>query len=148
MNDNNLKLRPATMADAALLLQWRNGADTRVNSRNSEPIDVGQHETWLSRILASPDHVVRIAEAGGHPVGVVRADRTAQGWELSWTVAPKARGRGVGGGMLGVFVASLDGRLTAVIRKGNLASSKIAAKVGLELTGSTPEDDFELWSRE
>src|SRR5262249_55124823 len=111
MSAVNLTLRWATMADAGMLVDWRNDFEARNNSRNNSLIDLNQHEEWLSRALAAPGHIIKIAEASGEPVGVVRADRSERGWELSWIVAPKARGQGIGGRMLREFVVGLDGCL-------------------------------------
>ena len=120
MSEINIALRPVSMSDAATLLAWRNDPSTRNNSRGREPIPLEQHLAWLSRVLASTDHVMRMVDSGGHPVGVVRADRTADGWELSWTVASQARGQGIGRKMLRTFVAQFEGHLTAYIRKDNV----------------------------
>jgi RimJ/RimL family protein N-acetyltransferase len=145
--DHVLALRPAVGADAHLLLAWRNDPESRHASRETEVVPWPVHEAWLSRALASSDCVLRIAEARGKPVGVVRADRSATGWELSWTVAPEARGQSVGRRMLQKFVAELDGRLTAVVRKDNAASATIAAAVGFTRVGPTDQVDFDLWAR-
>lgn len=144
----SVTLRPASAADSDLLLAWRNDPLTRRGSRHMGLVPLDEHNAWLTRVLQSPDQVIRIAEAGGEPVGVVRAARSGGEWELSWTVAPLARGRGVGASMLMVFVAGLAGRLTATIRKDNLASAKIAAAAGLKLAGDASDPDFGLWTRE
>jgi RimJ/RimL family protein N-acetyltransferase len=148
MSGTILTLRPATTADARLLLEWRNDQASRNSSRNSETITIDQHEAWLTCVLVSTDHVVRIAESSGVPVGVVRANRIAEGWELSWTVAPQSRGHGVGTHMLRAFAAHLAGPLTAVIRKSNQASQRIAVRAGLTLKGDAEDPDFEVWTRE
>lgn len=135
------------MADAPLLLAWRNDAAARQASRNADQVSWSEHEAWLTRMLASTDHLMRIAEADGMPVGVVRADRGDGSWELSWTVAPQARGRGFGSHMLRRFVQSLDGRLVAVIRKDNAASIKIAAAAGLKFEREAGDFGYELWTR-
>jgi RimJ/RimL family protein N-acetyltransferase len=142
-----LSLRAVSMADARLLLAWRNDPVTRSASRNGDRVGRDEHEAWLTRMLASADHVIRIAEADGAPVGVVRADRSNDGWKLSWTVAPQARGRGFGSRMLVCFVRSLDGRLLAVIRKDNAGSRKIAAAAGLKHTGGADDPQYEHWTR-
>jgi RimJ/RimL family protein N-acetyltransferase len=131
-----------------MLLDWRNDAATRSNSRNSGLINFEQHNAWLSGILASADHIIRIAEAGGRPIGVVRADRIAGGWELSWAVAPQARGRGLGSRMLRSFTASLDGRLLATVRKDNFASARIAGTAGFKRISGSDDPDFDHWVRE
>lgn len=142
-----VSLRAVSMADVALLLEWRNDPVTRRASRHVDEVGRSEHEAWLTRILASADHVIRIAEADGIPVGVVRADRRGRGWELSWTIASQARGRGFGSHMLSCFVQSLDGRLTAVIRKDNAASKKIAAAADLKFKGEADEREWEIWER-
>jgi RimJ/RimL family protein N-acetyltransferase len=143
-----ITLRQVSLADGQLLFAWRNDPEARRNSRSVEPVRWKDHEAWLSRMLGAPDCVIRIVEADGRPVGVVRADRAADGWELSWTVAPDARGHGVGRSMLTMFVTGLDGRLIAVIRKDNVASARIAAAAGLSRLGLADDPDFERWTRE
>jgi L-amino acid N-acyltransferase YncA len=143
-----VSLRAVSMVDAMLLLGWRNDPVTRRASRNTDPVSWNEHKAWLTRVLVSSDHVMRIAEVAGAPVGVVRAARSGDEWELSWTVAPDARGRGFGSIMLKTFVAELDGRLAAVIRKNNPASAKIASAAGLKCAGDAADTGYELWTRE
>jgi UDP-2,4-diacetamido-2,4,6-trideoxy-beta-L-altropyranose hydrolase len=145
---DSIALRPASLADAELLLAWRNDPQSRLASRSTAVVQPREHREWLSRILASGDHKLMIAESGGRPAGVVRADRIDRGWELSWTVAPEARGRGVGRRMLVTFVAALDGRLAAAIRKDNAASRRMAAAAGLNRLSSSGDPEFEEWVRE
>jgi RimJ/RimL family protein N-acetyltransferase len=141
-----LNLRPVTAADARILHAWRNDLDTRLASRKSEPVEWAEHENWLAAALKSSNRMLRIAEIEGHPVGVVRADRSGEFWELSWNVAPGIRGQGIGCSMLALFVAAIDGPLRAAIRRDNVASIKIATSIGMIRTGLV-EGDFELWMR-
>ena len=138
-----LILRPVTMADAGLLYGWRNNPETRRNSRTRSVVPWSDHQAWLAAGIASSDWIIRIAEGNGEPVGVVRAERLSHGWELSWTVAPHARGRGIGSRMLRMFVVGLDGRLVAIIRCDNVASAEIAAAAGLMRIGSDERHEFE-----
>lgn len=147
MEDRTFILRPATMDDARLLHAWRNDSETRKASRNSDPVSWREHEAWLSAAIASPDRLIRIVWDAHKPVGVVRADRSPEGWELSWTVAPEARGRGIGQRMLRQFAAGFDGRLTAIIRKDNIASAKIAVAAGFVCAGPADVRDFDSWVR-
>jgi UDP-2,4-diacetamido-2,4,6-trideoxy-beta-L-altropyranose hydrolase len=143
----SIHLRPVTVEDSHLLFGWRNDSETRRVSRNAGPITWDQHDAWLRRKLQSPDSVMKIAEVQGRAAGVVRADRNAEGWDLSWTVAPAARRKGIGAAMLKSFVGQLDGRLVAIIRCDNQASRKIAAAAGLVRVGLAEDKNFEQWVR-
>jgi RimJ/RimL family protein N-acetyltransferase len=131
--DPGLRLRPATAADAALLLAWRNDEATRLASHNTDPVRPGDHARWLDALLRSPARRLFIAEANGEPVGSVRADRDDDGacHELSWTVAPTARGRGFGVRMVRLLMAEVSGPVRAEVKPGNQASVRIAEAAGL-----------------
>ena len=129
-----LELRPATWEDRELLLSWRNDPETRQNSLNSDPVQPGEHERWLRRSLElHPERQLWIAELEAVPVGTARLDRGPQGWELSWTVAPPARGRGVGKALVAQALRLVTGQVNAVIKAGNQASLAIARHCGLIL---------------
>jgi len=94
-------LRPATRDDAALLLKWRNDPDTRANSHTTEPITEAEHRKWLDATLASAERVLSIAMLDGSPVGQLRLDlEPHRRAELSITVAPEARGKGLSAHLL------------------------------------------------
>src|SRR5262245_19195642 len=145
--NSGFSLRGVAMEDARLLYAWRNDPETRAASRNSDTIDWTEHQIWLLRSLASPDRVIRIAVQEGTPVGVVRADRTSEGWELSWTLAPELRGRGFGGQMVRIFAAGLEGSISAVVRQGYRASERVAIAAGLRRVGPASAAGFDLWAR-
>jgi RimJ/RimL family protein N-acetyltransferase len=131
--DEGLRLRPATAADAALLLAWRNDEATRLASHNTERVHPEDHARWLDALLRNPARRLFIAEANGEPVGSVRADRDDDGacHELSWTVAPSARGRGLGAPMVRLLLAEVSGPVRAEVKPGNPASVRIAEAAGL-----------------
>jgi ribosomal-protein-alanine N-acetyltransferase len=128
-----LRLRAATRDDAKLLLEWRNDQRTRLASQRSDEIQEADHLDWLSRSLANVNRMLMIAEEEGVPVGTVRADYSEGTYELSWTVAPGARGRGIGKAMVALFVAELPGELFANVKKANAASARIAEAAGMRL---------------
>lgn len=141
-----MNLRPATVEDGALLHAWRNDPETRKNSRNRAPVSVEEHAAWLRATLAAPDRRLLIAEHDGVPVGTVRCDGSAGGqWELSWTVAPGMRGRGLGRQMVCEAASMCDGRVCAWIRPGNTPSEAIAAAAGM--IKDVERDGFVLWRR-
>lgn len=126
-----LTLRKATVNDGELLLSWRNDPITRFNSFNSDPISRVSHFRWLEGVFANPLRDLYVAEVDGVPVGTLRVDRNDSGEsELSWTVAPEARGHGIGKEILIEARRMIDGVLTAQIKVENVASIKIAEAAG------------------
>ena len=151
---NPLALRPATWADSARLLAWRNDPATRQASRNTAAVAVEEHERWLRGLLADASRTLWIAEERGTPVGSVRVDPCAGSRgggepgerELSWTVAPEARGRGVAKRMVTLAADRLTGVLRAAVRCDNPASARVAESVGLRPAGDAG-DGFRLYRR-
>ena len=88
--------RPAASSDEARLLEWRNEPEVRAASRSMEPVTEAEHHAWLRAVLADPGRTLLVAEVGSDPVAVVRFDRDGGETEISVTVAPGARGRGLG----------------------------------------------------
>lgn len=138
----SLSLRPATVGDAELLLEWRNDAATRAASRSSEPIALEQHLRWLESTVARDDRHLLVASDEAGPVGTVRWDREAPGeWEVSITVATSRRGTGLARVLLRSgeqWLAEAAGRgevdeLTtylAVVHEDNTASLRLFTRAG------------------
>jgi len=142
----SVTLRPASDSDAQILFDWRNDPDTRRNSRHTDAVGWDEHRRWLSAALGRRDRTLLIAELAGEPVGTVRLDRGADGCELSWTVAPQWRGRGVGKAMV-QKAAEASGAmvLLAAVREGHRSSARIAEGCGFVPCGE--RDGFILYRR-
>jgi RimJ/RimL family protein N-acetyltransferase len=136
-----IDLRPATMVDARTLFAFRNDPDTRANSVNTAPVPWDDHLAWLEASLANPDRDLLVAEMDGAPVGTVRIDRGEE-TEISWTVAPDYRGKGVGKRM--VALACPHGPLVAKIKPTNPASQGIAAHAGFHMSD---DGELQIWRR-
>ena len=132
MNDETT-LKPATMDDADLLFAWRNDPATRQASHTTAPVQRSEPREWLSRSLGNPARRLYIAEEGGIPVGTVRADFADGVWELSWTVAPNARGRGVAKRMVAALARAIADPIRAEVKATNAASARIAEHAGMHL---------------
>lgn len=138
-----VKLRPATLNDSELLLNWRNDPVTRENSVNTCVVTEKEHGLWLSRALVNASVRLFVAISGGEPVGAVRAERLGDGTtELSWTIAPGKRGRGFGKAMVAEALALSGGTVVARIKSGNAASRRIAEAAGFTMTGKEGEMTF------
>lgn len=132
-----IKLRLATMQDAEMLLEWRNDPVTRAASRTTGEIQRRDHVSWLARTLGDPDRKLCLAEENGVPVGTVRSDFSDGVWELSWTVSPLARGRGVAKRMVAVLASQISEPIRAEVKVGNIASARIAEHAGMTLDRET-----------
>jgi RimJ/RimL family protein N-acetyltransferase len=128
-----LTLRPVTPADADLLLTWRNDPQTRAASHHDAQVTPDEHQRWLAAALGNPARQLWIVEENGVPVGTMRADLAAGIHELSWTVAPNARGRGIGKRMVALLASRFPGPIRAEVREGNPASAAMAESAGLTL---------------
>lgn len=143
-----LSARPATEADAALLLAWRNDPETRHRSRSSEEVAPADHRDWLRRSLERTDRLLLIVGDDRGPLGTVRWDREDAGWEVSITVAPDRRGAGLAGPLLAAGERALRERtgpgtpVTAVVHRDNAASARLFARAGYRPAGAPDADGF------
>ena len=135
MTNHRLRLRPATEDDARLLFDWRNDPQTRSASLNTGALVYEDHFDWLKQALSNPSRQILIGELEetGEALGTVRLDQSAESTQLSWTVAPEARGKGFAKIMVQMAVAGLSGVVCAEVKAGNLASQKVAEYAGLQL---------------
>ena len=141
-----VRLRPATIADAELLFVWRNDPLTRQQSIRTQPVEWESHLAWLAASLQNPDRQLFIAEQA-LPVeqatvvlGTVRADKMDEEYELSWTVAPEQRGNGWGRKMVAALIDQLPAGVAyqAVVLNTNPVSQRIAAGLGMVVKSSSP----------
>ncbi|MCU0268692.1 MAG: GNAT family N-acetyltransferase [Acidimicrobiales bacterium] len=143
-------LRPADNGDADLLLDWRNDPDTVRFSHSQRGVDAAAHADWFAQRLDDPACRLLVGVRDGRPVGTVRVDITAAVGLVSLTVAPEARGAGVGTALLRALVAEMTGdyqvmRLVAEVRHDNPASAGAFAGAGFrrDPTGSAT---FDRWT--
>jgi spore coat polysaccharide biosynthesis predicted glycosyltransferase SpsG/GNAT superfamily N-acetyltransferase len=125
------QIREATESDSGLLLAWRNDPETRAWSRTTDPVAPADHSEWLARALNDPGRRLLIAEYDHEPVGTVRLDRDDDHWEISITVAPEARGRGLAVPILLAAERSLDRTtIRACVNRDNAASIAVFRRAG------------------
>lgn len=138
-----LRLRPATIEDAKALFDWRNDPETCANSINSNPVSWDGHLVWFNASLNSPTRKILVGVENGEPVSTVRYDKNGSVQELSWTVAPGCRRKGLGTETV-LLAVSNSGPYIAAIKRENIASQKIAAKAGFSLV---KDDPLQKWLR-
>jgi spore coat polysaccharide biosynthesis protein SpsF (cytidylyltransferase family)/ribosomal protein S18 acetylase RimI-like enzyme len=146
-----LHLRPATEADASLLLAWRNDADAVRFSVTGASVSEAEHDAWFARYLVDPSGRIWIGEVDGAPVGQVRVDVRAAVGTVSIAVAPEERGHGYAVTIL----ESLDGPLSAdlqvtslvaEVENGNTASLRAFARAGFSAVAR--RDTFAILRRD
>lgn len=141
-----LCLRPATMQDAKHLFEWRNDGDTRKHFKNVGTVAWEDHLAWLRETIVgeAKGRILRIVESeNGRRVGVVRSDEKDGLHELSYTIAPAWRGKGVGKRMVLQFVNEVipNKRLMATIEEGYAPSENIARALGLKPRTKIPPNE-------
>lgn len=136
---DRLRLRPATMADATRLHDWRNHPATRAVSGNEEAIDFSAHQAWLQRVIAADNRCLWVAEVGALPVGSIRFDQVHnRDWEVSLYLDPDLHSLGLGPHLLLAGEQALrgqiqvDGRLVAQVLPGNTASQRLFEACGYD----------------
>lgn len=145
-----MQARLATERDADLLRHWRNDPVTRAWSRNPAPVSEADHLTWLRESLDSPDRLLLIVESPECPLGTTRFDRGESGWEVSITVAPEHRGRGLSQQILALGEAELRARhpvgvLLACVHRDNQASVTLFRNAGYLPRAEQPEERPFRW---
>ncbi|MFJ4997528.1 GNAT family N-acetyltransferase [Microbacterium sp. NPDC088619] len=139
--------RPATAEDGQMLLEWRNDPTVRLSSRSRGEIDWRSHRDWLARSLEDPDRRLLMIERDGMPVATCRWDRSAEGeWEISITVAPESRGRGIAASVVRAAENALSAlpplRLVAAVHHDNVASRRLFERAGYLPHLPADEDGF------
>ncbi len=91
-----LKIRRASISDAAVLFEWRNDVRTRKYFRNSGPLSLSGHMSWFSQTLANERSVLLVLSCGEDPVGCLRFDIDGEKAEVSIYLDPSRHGQGWG----------------------------------------------------
>lgn len=128
--------RPATAADSAQLLAWRNDPAIRRFAHDAGLIDPAVHAAWLARTLADPQRQLLVCELRGEPLGVVRFDLGGGCALVSIYLVPAQLGKGLGPAVLYAAEQWLLGRradfdrFTAEVLDDNRASHQLFRDCG------------------
>src|SRR3954447_5372213 len=125
---DHFRIRPASKDDAQRLFEWRNDESTRRMSKSKDIVGWDEHLGWLDRRLKMDQPNLFIFELEGKPVATFRID----GEDVSYTVAPVHRNRGVAKLMLNE-VRSRFGCLRAHVYADNEPSIRVARNAGLNV---------------
>jgi UDP-2,4-diacetamido-2,4,6-trideoxy-beta-L-altropyranose hydrolase len=129
-------VRPAVVADARNLFEWRNHPEIRRASHSSAPLEWDAHNLWLAAVLGDAARMLLIAERAGEPVGVVRFDVSEEVAQVSIYTVPGHEQRGTGAEVLAAAEAWLSTRrpqvrrLHAEVLGENVPSHRLFAAAG------------------
>jgi spore coat polysaccharide biosynthesis predicted glycosyltransferase SpsG/RimJ/RimL family protein N-acetyltransferase len=162
-------VRAALAVDALMLLRWRNDDEVRRWSREQDPVPEPAHRRWLAGTFARADRHLLVAEdAAGTPVGTARwdlergdgdagsdghGDTDGARWEVSITLAPDQRGRGLSRAVLAAAEAWLADRepaaqtVVAAVHTGNAASQALFRRAGYAFREPADAQGFERFDK-
>lgn len=127
-----MHLRPATLEDAGILLEWRNHPRTRqACSADQSLVTMERHQAWLEQRLSNDLDRLWIAEDGGVPFGTCRVAcfyvGDASHGEVSITVDPNRQGMGYGKIMLGALIDAVRADHVAQVLEANILDRNCAS---------------------
>lgn len=128
-------LRSAVKDDCLFLFELRNEKEVRENSFHTEPVVYEAHQKWFEKKSADHNTEIFIFEQSGNRIGQVRVDRAGNKADISYALCKEARGKGYSCRMLSelekwVRTHRWCRRLTAEVKRNNIASRKIFLSLG------------------
>ena len=153
MDTNEIKIRPATEADAAEILNIY--APYITDTAITFEYDVPTLEEFTGRIRHTLEkYPYLVAEQNGKILGYAYVgpfhDRAAYDWAVESTIycAPDARGFGVGDTLYRALLDILDGmgywNVYALVADPNPASERIHARLGFTCVGREPHTAYKF----
>ena len=132
----NRDIRPATLADGALLRAWVNADDSLKWKKDTKNlISTDDHLTWLHSRLADPFTQIWIALHDGTPSGQVRLEKKGDFVYVDIYVVAEARGSGLASFALNESISRYTKPLgsntfCAIVNTENEMSEKLFLKNG------------------
>ena len=135
-----LLMRDVVIADAEVLLAWRNESKVQKISRRQGFISIQEHLAWLSnRLSLTPNEPFLIFETEMEKVGIVRFDfdHALNHFEISISINPLLWGKGFGKRILNLaitqcLIAHPNAIFYAEAHQENYASRRLFLNCGFE----------------
>jgi UDP-2,4-diacetamido-2,4,6-trideoxy-beta-L-altropyranose hydrolase len=150
-----ITFRPVSLVDSQALYDWRNSADVREFSRNSEFIAFENHVMWLrDRIERIPSEPFWIISLDGDVGGYVRFEKQSEStdkYEVSILLDPCYRGYGLGRRVLWEANTKMSrelGNCTIIAHVNSSNTSSLNTFVGLGFQILSLENSFFMLSIE
>ncbi|BBN81095.1 UDP-2,4-diacetamido-2,4,6-trideoxy-beta-L-altropy ranose hydrolase [Pseudoalteromonas sp. A25] len=138
LNLSSIYLRPATMADKALLFKWQSQKSVRQYARTNHQITYAEHSAWFDTVMKNSDrHLFIITERWSEecekPVGMLRLDLQQTQYEISILTCPTQQGRGIAAKAIAAIEPQFKTRpILATVHPDNHASQALFSKAGFK----------------
>ncbi len=135
----SLFIRQARIADELLYLNWANDSGVRKSAFTQKLIEPDGHHMWFTDKLKNSKSIMFIGEDEfGLPIGQVRFDVEGGEAFVDISVDPCMKRRGIGARLLNqglerLLEMCLITKVVALVRRENLASTKLFLSVGFRL---------------
>jgi RimJ/RimL family protein N-acetyltransferase len=143
MTAHGVRLRAATIDDAAFLRELRNDGEVRLRSRSHGTVEEHAHLRWLMDTLSDPRRHLYVVEDLGEPVGQLRLDVRETCAEVSIAVVASVRRRGIAGAALRAADAKARqlgvSELLAFVQPANEPSIRLFDRAGYRRTGEADD---------
>lgn len=141
LNEESLRLRPATESDARLIWRWANDPGARAASFAQEPIPWDNHVAWFQKKIRDSNCHLWIAELT-EPIGQIRFDIEGDESVLSVSLDSRFRGKNLGTLLVAAAVRKFLAEtgvdlIHAHVRPENNASARLFEKADFRRAGET-----------
>ncbi len=144
MDLSEVVLRKLIKEDLGLVYKWRNDPLIRHQMFNSGEISLEEHQKYWDQRLRKGNCYVIVLD--GRDIGVVKLNKTDDGFEVDIFIDPSEQGKGIGTTALLKLkeLAKKQGilKLVAKIKSDNAGSQRIFEKNGFKLKYSYYECDL------
>ena len=132
-----LRARPARLDDEAIILHWANDSLVRKNAFRPGAIDPDTHRAWFRERVRHLDscRIYILETSEGFPVGQVRFEQSAEGWEIDYALDPLARGRHLGKALLKTALLALSRDLKNALLLGRVKRLNVPSRKVFEALG-------------
>ncbi len=133
--------RKATLKDILIYYNWANEATVRKNAIHPEEIRLDDHKVWYIKKMKSSYSDLYFFKMKDKPLGQVRFDKNIHNdrYEIDYSIDFQYRGHGLGQIIIDMAMNKLIAKtkkqiqFEALVKKDNLASSKIFMNLGFSL---------------
>lgn len=133
-----VNLRKATQSDAQLLFEWANEPASRANAANPKAISWEEHVAWFTCKLSEESTYIYILTDLKDNIGVIRFEKSPEGFMISYSIDKNYRGQGFGTlilekGMEIIRKTIENPIFIGYVKRGNAASEKIFSKLNFSI---------------